>query len=248
LAVWIIDRFNPRQRNTLEDARRSMLTSRSTSETELVLNQIDREKKQVSILIGMAIEGSWVGYANAMGLVYRERDTPESRQIVTMGDLRLAIKQLALSDRMAALYFLTGFTRDVIYQQVLWGASHQAAVEDCVMERMGARFATPRWDMTPGHKTCVGILYGKLYNHRKQRLFRAILPVHITVAVCKQQVSQSTHWKRPKTAYFVHETKTTTDAGGNAEKTVKSEMVRVETFQCTTQYTKLTRDFPNSFM
>ena len=246
MAVWIIDRFNPRQCNTLADARRSMTTSRSTAETELVLRQIDREKKQVALFIGMAIDGSWVGYANAMGLEYRERDTPESRQIVTMSDLRVAIKQLALSDRMAALYFITGFTRDVVYQQVLWGASHQAAVEDCVMERMGARFATPRWDMTPGHKTCVGILYGKMYNHRKQRLFRSILPVHITVAVCKQQVAQSTHWKRPKTAYFVHETKTTTDARGKAEKTVKSVMVRVETYQCVTQYTKLTTHYPNT--
>ena len=247
MAVWSIDRFNPRQQNTLEDARRSMLMSRSTAETGLVLGQINREKKQIALLIGMAIDGSWIGYANAMGLVYRERDTPESRQIVTMGDLRLAFKLLDLSDQMAALYFLTGFTRDVIYQQVLWGASHQAAVEDHVMERMGAQFATHRWDMKPGHKTCVGILYGKMYNQRKQRLFRTILPRNIMVAVCKQQVSQSTHWKRPKTAYFVHETQITTGAGGKPEKTVESVMVRAEIYQFVPHYyTELITHYPNT--
>jgi hypothetical protein len=41
---------------------------------------------------------------------------------------------------------------------VLWGASHQDAVEDYVMDRMNATFSINRSEMTPGHKTCVGLM------------------------------------------------------------------------------------------
>jgi hypothetical protein len=47
-----------------------------------------------------------------------------------------------LPEHLAALYFITGYACDVLYQQVMWGASHQeAVVEDYVMDKMNATFA-----------------------------------------------------------------------------------------------------------
>ena len=84
--------------------------SHSVADATVVLQRIDRDKKQASCLVIMAIEGSWYDYANAMGLVYKESPWSESRQIVTMRDLRSALGDLELSECLAALYFITGYT------------------------------------------------------------------------------------------------------------------------------------------
>jgi hypothetical protein len=197
--------------------------SHSTYETEKVLCKIEQEKQQARILIVAAIEESWVEYANAMGLVFHEYNTPESRQIANMKDLRSALKQLTNSNKLAALYFITGYTRDVLHSHVLWGETHQTAVEDYVMETMNATFATSRTEMQNGHKTCVGQLYGQLYNQKKHKLHRAILPAHIALAVGRHGVPKPNHWKRPKEVYFVLTTQTnTTDDTARVE----SKMVR----------------------
>ena len=123
-----------------------------------------------------------------------------------MGDLCSAMKQLTINVRLAALYFLTDYTRDVLYPQVLWGVTHQAAVEDFVMTQMNARFDTNRQDMTKGHKTCVGQLYGQIYNRKKQKLHQAILRSHIALAICRNTVKKPPYWRRPKEVFFVHTT------------------------------------------
>jgi hypothetical protein len=120
-------------------------------------------------------------------------------------------------DQVAAMYFITGYTRDVIYKQVIWGATHQDAVEDYVMATMGARFSTNRSDMKAGHKTCVGILYGQVYN----KLLRATLPPHVSLAVGRHGVPQKSNWKRPKEIYFVH----TTVATSSEVTRIESQMV-----------------------
>jgi hypothetical protein len=205
LTVWGIDRFNARAGNTLADATRSMVRgSHSSAETAALLVCIDRDKSQCTNMIRKAIVGSWIGYANAMGIVYQQPNTPESRQIVSMDDLRYALRILPPTERIAALYFITGYTRDVLYKEILLGISHQEAVEDYVMHMMGAKFAIRRSDMKAGHKTCVGILYGKVYNNHKQKLMRAILPKNVNLAVGRHGMTQANHWKRPKQFYFVH--------------------------------------------
>ena len=220
--MWSIDRFNARKSNELADARRSLAAgSHSTVETQALLALIERDKRQSTALIGLAIEGSWLGYANAMGLVYQEPNTPESRQIVSMSDLRMTLKHLKPMDQLAAIYFITGYTRDVLYKQVIWGATHQDAVEDYVMATMCARFATNRCDMKAGHKTCVGILYGQIYNQKKQKLMRAILPSHVSLAVSRHGVPLKSNWKRPKDIYFVH----TTVATSHEVTKTESQMV-----------------------
>lgn len=201
--------------------------SHSVADATVVLQRIDRDKKQASCLVIMAIEGSWYGYANAMGLVYKESPLSESRQIVTMRDLRSALGDLELSERLAALYFITGYTRDVLYQQVLWGSSHQDAVEDYVMDRMNASFSINRSEMKPGHKTCVGQMYGQLYNRRKQKLHNTVLKdTHVTLAVFRHGYPQTLHWKRPKTVYFVHKSITPQKALPTTTHTLESQMVR----------------------
>jgi hypothetical protein len=210
----------------LEDARRSLVSTGShrTADTENMLIQIERDKKQCTSLIGNAIEGSWIGYANAMGLVYHPPNTPESRCIVSMSDLRSALKLLAVMDMVAAVYFITGYTRDVLYKQVLWGGSHQEAVEDYVMAMMSAKFSTHRLSMQAGHKTCVGILYGKIYNHKKQKLSRALIKSPMSLGVARNGVIQPTHWKRPKDIYFVHTSSTNT----GADAIIATKMVRAD--------------------
>ena len=190
----------------MEDARQSLPGgSRSTSDTEALLKQIDCDKSQTRSLIVTAIEGSWIGYATVMGLLYRDSNTTATRQISSMADLRSALRDLpVLEDRIAALYFLTSYTRDVLYSQVMWGGTHQAAVEDYVMERMGAYFTTPRTEMQPGTKTCVGQLYGQVYNQKKHKLYASTLPSGTTLAVGCQEFKTRPHWKRPKEVYFVN--------------------------------------------
>jgi len=203
--MWSIDRFNARKGNQLTDARMSLPTeSHSTAESKLLLEIIDREKLQVGYMIGTAIDGSWIGYANAMGLVYREHKTAEWSQIGTVRDLRLALRQLVLKERLAALYFLTGYTRDELHAQVMWGATHQTTVEDYVMDALNASFSIQRSEMKGGHRTCVGQLYSQIYNRKKQKLQQSVLPAHTAVAVGSNGFKPKTNWKRPKTNYFVH--------------------------------------------
>lgn len=210
--MWGIDRFNARAGNTLSDATRSMVRgSHSSAEVAALLVQIDRDKSQCTGIIRKAIVGSWIGYANAMGMVYQPPNAPESRQIVSMDDLRSALRQLQPTEMIAALYFITGYTRDVLYKEILLGITHQEAVEDYVMHTMCAKFAISRSDMKAGHKTCVGILYGKVYNNNKQKLMRAILPKNVSLAVGRHGLTQPNHWKRPKHLYFVHTTMTDGD-------------------------------------
>ena len=77
--VWSIDRFNARTGNQIFDARRSLAPgSHSTTETDCLLKLIDSEKRQSSNLITAIIEESWIGYANAMGIEFRELCSPES--------------------------------------------------------------------------------------------------------------------------------------------------------------------------
>jgi hypothetical protein len=222
--MWNIDRFNPRQGNQLADARLSQkVGSHSTAEAEMLLIQINRDRLQATSLITTAIECSWIGYANAMGLVFQETKTFEKRPIVTMANLRQALRHLSLTERHTAVYFLTGYTRDVLYSQVMWGTTHQLAVEDYVLMKLNATFAISRSAMKPGHKTCVGLLYAQIYNHKKQKMQRAVLPSHMTIAVGMMQGKSNTpNWKQPKEIYFVH---TRTNAGNNTTLTI-SEKVR----------------------
>jgi hypothetical protein len=76
--------------------------------------------------------------------------------------------------------------------------------------------------MRPGHKTCVGVYYGQLYNQKKHRLTRAILPAHMAIAVGRHGVTKPTHWKRPKEVYFVLTTHTNTT---NDTAKVESQLV-----------------------
>lgn len=207
----------------MEDARRSLTAgSRSTADTEALLKKIECDKGQTRCLIVLAIEGSWVGYAKTMGLVCQDSNTTEGRQISSMTDLRWSLKQLNVEDRCAALYFLTSYTRDVLFSQVMWGGTHQAAVEDYVMERMGARFTTHRTDMQPGTKTCVGQLYGQVFNQKKHKLYASTLPSGMTLAVGCKGNKPSRHWKRPKELYFIH---TSNPSTGTALTSVSSKTV-----------------------
>ena len=187
------------------DAHISLTTAtHSTEATYARLLVIDRDKSNATRLINQTIVGSWIGYANAMGLVFREKDSPDRRTIITMRDLRLAFAAMDDDTCIAAVYFLTGFTRDVLHPQVLYGSTHQVAVEDYVMDTLNATFDTKRSDMKPGHKTCVGQLYSQLYNNKQQKLKKQLLPPNISVAVESNGFRTPTHWKRPKTQYFVH--------------------------------------------
>ena len=210
--MWNPDRFNARQGNSLADACLSLMTgTHSTAATSMLLAQINSEKMEATAIISTAIEGSWVGYANAMGLVFHETKTYETRQIVRMQDLQVSMRRLSESDCLEALCFITGYTRDVLYSQVLWGTTHQAAVEDYVMLTMNASFDKSRTAMTAGHKTCVGLLYAQIYNRKKQTLQKAVLPPNITVSVGMNGWSIAPNWKRPKEMYFVHRSHDTED-------------------------------------
>jgi hypothetical protein len=128
--VWSIDRLNARKPNQLTNACRSTVAGlHSTAETAALLTHIDRNKQMTTSLVSIAIDGSWIGYANAMRLKFQEPNTPGYKQIVTISDLHGALSSYNLWDRLAALYFLPGYTHDVLYLQVFWEATHQDTVE-----------------------------------------------------------------------------------------------------------------------
>ena len=117
--MWSIDRFNARKGNQLLDARLSLTTTtHSTAENKNLLEIINQDKLQSATMISTAIVSSLIAYGNAMGLVYHEYKTPESCQVVTICNLRYACRQLGVTERLAALHFLTGLTLDVLHAQV----------------------------------------------------------------------------------------------------------------------------------
>jgi hypothetical protein len=221
--VWSINRFNARKGNQLTEARLRVPTeSHSTADSKALLEIIDRDKLLAGKMINTAIEGSWIGYANGMGLKYYEYKATESSQIHTMRDLRIALKQLVPRERLAAVYFVTGYARDVLHPQVMWGATHQSTVEDYVMDKLNASFSIARSEMKAGHKTCVGQLYSQLFNQKKQKLHQSVLPANASLAVERKGFATKRNWRRKKTEYFVHTTQTNLDEASR----VDSELVR----------------------
>jgi hypothetical protein len=173
--VWSINRFNARKGNQLTEARPRVPTeSHSTADSKALLEIIDQDKLLAGKMINTAIEGSWIGYANGMGLKYYEYKATESSQIHTMRDLRIALKQLVQREQLAAVYFVTGYARDVLHPQVMWGATHQSTVEDYVMDKLNASFSIARSEMKAGHKTCVEQWYSQLFNQKKQKLHQCV--------------------------------------------------------------------------
>jgi hypothetical protein len=160
--VWSIDRFNARKGNQLTEARlRVPSESHSMADSKALLDIIDQDKLLAGKMIRTAIEGSWIAYANGMGLKYHEYKATESSQIHTMRDLRFALRQLVPRKRLAVVYLVTGYARDVLHPQVMWGATHQSTVKDYVMDELNASFSVARSEMKAGHKTCVGQLYSQ---------------------------------------------------------------------------------------
>jgi hypothetical protein len=91
------------------------------ADSKALLDIIDQDKSLAGRMIRTAIEGSWIAYANGMGSKYHEYKATESSQIHTMHDPRIALRQLVPRERLAAVYFITGYTRGVLHPQVMWG-------------------------------------------------------------------------------------------------------------------------------
>jgi hypothetical protein len=158
-----------------------------------------------------------------MGLKYREYQALESSLIVTIRNLRLALKQLVLKERLEAIYFVMGYAQDVVHAQVMWGANHQSGVKDYVMDKLNTSFSKSRSEMKPGHKTCVGQLYSQVYNQKKQKLQQMVLPAHTSLAVKSKGFTTKTNWKRPKSQYFVHTSKKDRDEAAKVDSEFVSE-------------------------
>jgi hypothetical protein len=146
-----------------------------------------------------------------MGLKYYEYKSIESSQIHTIRDLRISLKQLVPRERLAAVYFVTGYARDVLHPQVMWGATHQSTVEDYIMNKLNASFSIARPEMKAGHKTCVGQLYSQFFNQKKQKLHQCVTPVNASLAVERKGFATKRNWRKKKTEYFVHTTQTNLD-------------------------------------
>jgi hypothetical protein len=169
-------------------------------------------------MIRTAIEGSRIAYANGMGLKYHEYKATESSQIHTMRDLRIALRQQVPWERLAAVYFGTGYVMDVLHPQVMWGATHQSTVKDYVMDELNASFSVAWSEMKAGHKTCVGQLYSQLFNQKKYKLHQSVLlPAKASLAVESKGFTTKANWRRQKTQYFVHTTQTNLDGASRVD-------------------------------
>jgi hypothetical protein len=175
----------------------------STADSKALLDIIDHHKFLAGAMICNAIEGSWIGYVNAMGLEYHEYKLSQSRLILTFRDLRLALKQLILRERLAAVYFVTGYARDVLHAQIMWGATHQATVKDYIVDILNASFSTARTEMKAGHKTFVGQLYSQIFNKKKQKLQQSVLPASTLLAVESKGFTTKPNWRRDKSHSFL---------------------------------------------
>jgi hypothetical protein len=90
------------------------------------------------------------------------------------------------------------------------------------MDELNASFSVARSEMKAEHKTCVGQLYSQLFNQKKQKLHRSVLPANASLAVESKGFTTKANWRRQKTQYFVHTTQTNLDGASR----VDSELVR----------------------
>jgi hypothetical protein len=150
--VWSIDRFNARKGNKSTEARlRVPYESHSTADSKALLDIIDHHKLLAGETICDAIEGSWIGYANAMGLEYHEYKSSESCQILTLRDLRLALKQIGQRKGCSSRTGNVGGDPSSYSQRLRNGC-----IECKLLTEMKA-----------SHKTCVGQLYSQIFNKKK---------------------------------------------------------------------------------
>ena len=106
--------------------------------------------------------------------------------------------------------------------------THQQAAEDAVCELLHIRLGRTRFNVGKGKKTCIGQLYGLLYNRHKHRLHKIIFgKSNVFVSVKSGLVSKPKNWKRNKHLYFTHE-KTRDEMSGKMKVSQSKEVSNIQ--------------------
>ena len=91
-------------------------------------------------------------------------------------------------------------------------------------EVLHVKLGMTRHTVGMGKKTCIGQLYGLLYNGHKKRFHNSVLRGSNTfVSVEHGLVSKTKHWKRSKHIYLIHE-KAKNEITGKMELTESNEV------------------------
>lgn len=204
---WRCDRFKVREQNDITDAMKHQAEGSTSTEQELArtLQQILDDKQRCDALITKIIKQMFISLANAAGVRVRVLSQGTTRKCATMKDVSKGIRDMQQQDSLDMVQFLTNFASGVLYRDML-GVTHQEATEDAVCEVLRVQLGKTRHTVGSGKKTCIGQLYGLLYNRQKQRLHCSIQgQARIYVSVERGMVPKHKNWKRNKHVYFVHE-------------------------------------------
>ena len=222
---WRCDRFKVKVPSTEDDAIRNLTEGSITTkeEVERTLHQIIQDKQACDAIITKIIKNMFVSMANASGLRVTIASQGTTHLCATTYDVVQAMRNLPVYDRLDMLQFLTNYASGLLYQDTL-RVTHQEATEDALCEVLHVSLGRTRHTVGVGKKTCIGQLYGLLYNRQKQRLHKSVLRgTKMNVSVEHGLVSKPKNWKRNKHVYFIHE-KTKNAVNGKMELTKSVEV------------------------
>jgi hypothetical protein len=188
-------------------------SSTSVDDLQKTLVQIKEDKVMCEATITKIIKNLFVSLANACGLRVSVATQGTSRLCASTRDLVKAMRELPENDRLDLLQFITNYAGGLLYENTL-GVSHQEATEDAVCEILHVRLGRTRHTVGQGKKTCIGNLYGLLYNRQKQRLHTCVLRNDSAfVSIERGLVFKSANWRRNKHIYFIHEKRKNPESG-----------------------------------
>jgi hypothetical protein len=222
---WRCDRFKVKVHSTEDDAIRNLAegTIPSKEVVDKTLHQILKDKRTCDSVIKEIIKNMLVTMANASGIRVTIASQGTTRMCATTYDVIQGMRTLPIHDRLAMLQFLTNYAGGLLYQDTL-GVTHQEATEDAVCEILHVSLGRNRKTIGIGKKTCIGQLYGLVYNRQKHRFQNSVLRgTNTHVSVEHGLVPKPKNWKRNKHVYFIHE-KTKNTLNGKMEVTQSKEV------------------------
>ena len=201
--VWRLDRFNAKKSDVLAGMPKHFGTNQAShADLTAMLETVTAKKRKAKQLLVTIINQMWVELGNCVGLTIKGSQS-RPRPLVTIKDLQQALQTVTPPEKLyMMLHFLFNFVRDTIYPGVLM-LTHQQAVEQAVLRIFNVKFESTTPTNRPP-KSCVAMLYGEVFNDKKQRLLKGVMEKGFSVVVEHKTIHKPKHWKRNKHTFFLY--------------------------------------------
>lgn len=187
--------------------------------TKHMLQDIDDDKFAVNKIHNNAIDHFWVLAANAMALTVMMKGSTIPKQCSNKKDLRAAFGKMALLDRAAAFYFITGYIKDFLFPSAMMGITHQSAMKHYICKRLNIMIVDGD-DLKHGQKDSIEKAYGTTSNRKKQKLNQNVFPNHLSVQIYRGS-GDTTNATRDKHVYYIHQKRVDDVLGNSVEARVE---------------------------